>query len=327
MQSTSNSRRLRASSQTRVRTIGFAVALVGALLLHATLTGRTWLWDLTSPVPPISFLAVPLVLLIFAVPTRNVVAIFLAAVAVVLGFPEADLNLSGLIHRTPRPTAQEQVTVFSWNTGNWNEEDDHAAFYSFLRDQKADVYQLQEYWAQSSILDSVARIQEQFPGYTVVADDQFVTITKFPVLSHALGRSDGYLRTDQVVGNHTVRFYNVHLSLQFGRDMQARFVRRRREMQELVDDAAAEAAVYISGDFNATTAMGIMKPILQSYHDAIEASRNPLPTTWSYDWHFPFPLWRIDFDLASRDIAFLQQANVFPEGLSDHAGRRVIATF
>ena len=305
------------------RRAALAAGVLVALISHTLLSGRVWFWDLLSPVPPIAYVLLPVSLVIRDGVRRNYLGVGMALLALMLAWPLADLHINR--HASSiRDSSTRNITIFNWNTEYWNEEEDRDGFYDFLRAQNADIYQLQEYWPLTEHMDSGDSIREAFPGYTVLTVDEFVTISRFPVISHSDAELDKFLRTDVLIEGQAVSFYNVHLQLHLGSDMALRFRNRSRQMQQLLEDLEhTSRPAFISGDFNATTAMGIMRPLRHAYQDSVDASRAIFPASWSYDRRFPFRLWRVDFAFASDDFEILQHDNLDPHGYSDHGAQRV----
>ena len=157
---TAGPRRARRSRWATWPVMSASVAWLVFVALHRALSGRVWWWQVPELVPPIAFAVVPVLLLAVALPARLargwITAVTLASV--VLGGGLSGLNPASLWHR-PAPAPPDAITVFSWNTWYWDQPAEGGAmppptgtpprevadFYRYLRDQRADVYLLQEY--------------------------------------------------------------------------------------------------------------------------------------------------------------------------------------
>jgi endonuclease/exonuclease/phosphatase family metal-dependent hydrolase len=193
------------------------VACVGWLVIvvaHRILSGRAYWWGPVDLVPPITFVAVPLLLLVVALLTKAVrwrlVAVTVLALA--LGFGYSGVNLPALWYRPPAAPA-DAIKLVTWNTEYWDMDmENHtppkttAEFYGFLRGLNADVYMLQEYahvnvtladnFSQARAIDQEDRLHQEFPGYTIVIAGRDITLTRLPVLGHTWLDDTPYLPDD-----------------------------------------------------------------------------------------------------------------------------------
>ncbi|WP_229402369.1 endonuclease/exonuclease/phosphatase family protein [Micromonospora okii] len=232
--------------------LGAAGAWLTFVAAHLLLSGRAWWWNLDL-VPPLLFLAVPLLLLAAAPLARRARAVgaALAVASLALGWPCAGVNAAALWHR-PAPAPPDAIRVFSWNTWYWDQLvrtgpegepiRDPDRFYRYLRAQQADVYLLQEQlyvtgsdWTPLPVTDP-DRVRREFPGFHVAVSGELVTLSRFPIvldrpvdlrpwlarswpdLPPADSRLPAYhtvktLRTDLLVGGRVVSFYNAHLQV------------------------------------------------------------------------------------------------------------------
>lgn len=179
--------------------LGAAGGWLGFVAAHRVLSGRAWWWNLPDLLPPLLFVAVPLLLALalpLARPRRGVAAALLL-VALTLGWSAAGLNVATVWHR-PRPTPADAIRVFSWNTWYWDQLvatgprgeriSDPDRFYRFLHAQDADVYLLQEYlyietedWDPIRI-DDLDRLRREFPGFHVAVSGELVTVSRYPIV-------------------------------------------------------------------------------------------------------------------------------------------------
>ncbi|MEV0609403.1 endonuclease/exonuclease/phosphatase family protein [Polymorphospora rubra] len=229
---------------------GAAGAWLVFVAAHRLLSGRAWWWNLPDLLPPLLFVAAPLLLLVL-VPLARPARIWCAALlvaALALGWPVAGVNPATLWHR-PAPAPPDAVTVFSWNTWYWDQMlatgpggepiHDPDRLYRYLHAQAADVYLLQEFlyftpeWDPVPVAD-VDRLRREFPGFHIAVAGELLTVSRFPItlerpldvrpwldrewddLPPADSAMPAYhtvktLRTDLLVDGRVVTFYNSHL--------------------------------------------------------------------------------------------------------------------
>jgi endonuclease/exonuclease/phosphatase (EEP) superfamily protein YafD len=332
------------------------------VVAHRLLSGRIWIWAVLDLVPPIAFAAVPVLLLAvarLARPARWRV-VLLAGAALLLG-----ADLSGVAPAAPwraaPPAPPGAIRVMSWNTEFWDQEDDPAAFYRYLKAQDADVYLLQEYVfladRQPRRIDDLARLRAEFPGYEIVAHSELVTLSRLPIVSAApidampwLSAATGSLpppdtdflpywttktlRTDVRAGDRTVSLYNVHLPVplatdrnplggEFWRIIREQHGRRWANLHALEADLAANSGpVVVAGDLNTTEAMSALRPMSERLADAGAGTlRSPYPATWGFG---GVPLWRLDWAFTSADVRVHGYRFGDPAGLSDHPAQHLL---
>ncbi|SBT43268.1 endonuclease/exonuclease/phosphatase family protein [Micromonospora auratinigra] len=343
-----------------------AAALGWAVLtgLHRALTGRWWFWLLPDLLPPAAYLLVPVALaaavpaaraLRRPLPARPATAVLAAAAtALALGLPDAGLNRYAWASRPAPPPGT--LTVLAWNTGYWDQHDDPEAFLRFLVAQRADVYLLQEhlYWDDAAGLAGARpapdpdRLRRAFPGYTLVARGELLTLSRFPVVGHPAVGPDAdlaadadfgrvftaakVLRTDLRVGGRLLSTYNVHLPVQvnlapqrFLGYVRERDAARRAQLAGLRADLAANPnPVLVAGDFNTTAAMGDLRPLRDRLRDAADAGSDVYPASWPTG-RLP-AVWRLDWTLTSRTVRVHRYALGEPPGLSDHRTQTALIT-
>ncbi|MCI4066782.1 endonuclease/exonuclease/phosphatase family protein [Micromonospora sp. R77] len=342
----------------RATRLVYAAAL-GWLLLtaaHRALTGRWWFWLLPDLVPPAAYLLVPVALAAAVAAARTlrrplpgrpaVTVLAAAATALVLGLPDAGLNRYAFASRPAPPPGA--LTVVAWNTGYWDQDDDPEAFLRFLVALRADVYLLQEhlYWDAAAGLAGARpvpdpdRLRRAFPGWTVVARGELLTLSRFPVVGQpaigpdvAAGPDTDFgrvfttakvLRTDLRVGARVLSAYNVHLPVQvnlaparFLAFVRERDAARRAQLAGLGADVAANPnPVLVAGDFNTTPAMGDLRGLRDRLRDAADAGSDGYPTSWPAG-RLP-AAWRLDWTLTSPAVRAHRYALGDPHGLSDH---------
>jgi endonuclease/exonuclease/phosphatase (EEP) superfamily protein YafD len=259
------------------------------------------------------------VLLVWTLMARDRLALALSLVVLALGWTQTDLNVHVFLPQPTPAASAATIKVFNWNTRFWNEEND-TDFYSFLRSQDADVYQLQEYWDRNGrTLDLRPELEKAFPGYRIAISDELVTASRLPVLAQHGDVPGRFLRVDVRAGDQQVSFYNVHISMQLGADMAGIFHNRQAQFSRLQSDLAQNAdPAYVSGDFNSTTSMGVMRWLLGHYQDSVQAGAAFIPRTWAFHLLPELRLWRLDFNLVDQRLAVTGYRDIDPGAKSDH---------
>ncbi|MFK3985154.1 endonuclease/exonuclease/phosphatase family protein [Micromonospora sp. NPDC050397] len=337
-------------------------ALIAAGLLwlaftvaHLVLSGRWWLWLAVDAIPPIFFVAVPVLLAVGAAPcrrSRRPVALLCAA-ALLLGAPLSGINVQAL-RGGDGPAPADAIRVFSWNTGYWDEGGETEAMYRVLRQADADVYLLQEYWYANTpepLDPTVARLRTEFPGFHVATVGELVTVSRFPILRQvpleapdmpppAAGSAEHWLyktlRTDLDLGDGRVlSAYNSHLPVQlspddgpfdgdFYRVIREQHAQREPQLRALARDVAGnDNPVLLAGDLNTSPAMGDLRELPEGLRDAGYAMPSLYPASWS-DLP-PFPRWwRLDWAFVSPGVRVHSYRFGSAEGASDHRSQELV---
>lgn len=303
------------------------------LLAHTALSGRWWFWNIFSALPSRMFLWALLILaIVFAIrrTTRGIVWLTLSLPFVWIN---ADLAFPAAAPLAAQEEHAHAITLFSWNTEFW-ETREEGALYAFIKEQQADIYHLQEHVeiTKRPLYDH-EELQREFPDHAIVERGEFITMTRYPILSSHLEPGGAFLRTDIRIGEEVVRFYNVHVLAPVGvefssvygflEDLRKRFSKRAQDFAALQKDIESEETPFLlSGDFNTTAPMGSMRPFLSLTDDALRASEILLPSTWQIG---PLKWWRIDYALFGPGLSPLHYEEVAPFR-SDHWGMRVTFT-
>ena len=310
------------------------------VVLHRVLSGRHWLWLLPDLVPPVSYVAVPLVLAAVAVPAGQYWAAGVAVVALVLGVGHSGLNRRG---RSAEPAA-DAIQVLSWNTRYWDQ--DSPNLYAFLTAKDADVYVLQERLHGSHYrprpAPDLARLRAEFPGYHIAAAGELVTLSRFPIVGTHRQAEDWtaeyhatkVLRTDLQLGTEVLSVYNVHIPVQYvgtdnllSREFYARLRDRNATRKAVFHDLHADLTSHhnmalVTGDFNSTGAMGDMAWLFRNLHCANPAARRRWPTSWpARGWS----LWQLDWTF-TRGLRVHRYEFGDPQGISDHRTQELLIT-
>ncbi|GIG62140.1 hypothetical protein Lfu02_65120 [Longispora fulva] len=326
------------------------------VLAQGAFSGTFWVWLLFDIAPPFGFVVVPLVLLglaRFTARRRRVVV--LALLSLLLGLPHSGLNPHAVLGGGDGPAPPGALKVFSWNTEYWDEADGADEFYAFLKRQNADVYLLQEYlnwdfrtgtdglWRGPRSAGDLQRLRQEFPGYTIVARGELLTLSKLKVLGvRPVGPDPGelpgedwwkvfeaakVLRTDLLYRGSALSVYNVHIPMQLSQrtllspgfylDVNDNDLKRRAQFEGLHADLSANPyPSVVAGDFNTTPAMGDMRWLTSVATDALRANRSLYPQTWRDDVWMPF--WRLDWAFTRGSVRVHSYEFGSPEKMSDH---------
>ncbi|GAA2899357.1 endonuclease/exonuclease/phosphatase family protein [Streptosporangium fragile] len=337
--------------------LGVTAAWLVFVVLHHLLSGRFWLWLLPDLVPPMVYLAAPL-LLLAAAPlagrSRRRWCAALAAVSLVLGAGQSGLDPGALAGGGGSPAPAGALRLVSWNTEYWHQDDDPERFYGFLKDRRADIYVLQEYmhWVGDDPrqIDDLARLRREFPGYHVAVDGELVTVSRFPIVattrvgpartldSRSPWRSafdlSKVLRTDVRVGASVLSVYNVHIPTQYMLDenpltpefytrLRDRDARRGAQFRGLEADLGANRnATVVTGDFNSTYAMGDLRWLFHRLSSANRASRRPHLASWPAGGP---ALWQLDWTFTSS-VGVHRYDLLDPRGMSDHRAQELLVS-
>jgi endonuclease/exonuclease/phosphatase (EEP) superfamily protein YafD len=342
---TGSHRRVRWCLGTRL-VVAATLAWTVFLVAHLLLAGHWWLWLLVEAMPPLTFLAVPLLLLAVAPLARPARRWLIAVLAVtlVIGAHLAGINMRALAGTTPDSGAMK---VFAWSTDIWDMADDPNHFFAYLRAQDADVYLLQEYlyWDNDAILvHDEARLRAEFPGYHIAVEGELLTLSRLPITTHprpvTQGGTDWYWqgnkaqRADVQIGDRVLSVYNVHLPVpyrlqfspltgtfyQFIRD---EYAHRRSELASLRADLAGNRnPILVVGDFNTAWA-GDLMPLGHGLRRQ-DPTDGFLPLSWPTSTFWYPRLWRLDWAFATGDVQVNQYRFRPNEGLSDHLAQELL---
>jgi endonuclease/exonuclease/phosphatase family metal-dependent hydrolase len=323
------------------------------LVLHVLFTGRWWPWLIVEATPPLTLVAVPLLLLVLAPLARPVRRRLLVVLVILL---LAGAHLAGYGPRwsgTAAGPGGTAVKVFAWSTDYWQMSDDKDAFYAFLRRQDADVYLLQEYlyWKEDNRphdqpirIDDSARLRAEFPGYRLSVDGELLTLSRLPIVATHHRRvtgpgTDWYWkgtktqRTDIRVGGRTVSFYNVHLPVPFrigDHPLSGRFYRfleeqstwRLRELRRLRTDLTANPhPAVVAGDFNSPW-MELSSPGAGTRVHSPTGSVLPARSWPVSDYSLP-RLWRLDWLYTTGGLTVPGYHFGGGEAFSDHVSQQI----
>lgn len=332
-----------------------ALAAVWLLFVvaHVALTGRWALWVVPAMIPPITFVVIPVALLLGALllRARRVPIAVLAALALAAGAPSSGVN-PGALTAEPGPG---DLRVVSFNTDYFGQQRDgpladhrdRAALVAYLRSLDADVLLLQEHQervdGRPRPRTDLEQIRREFPGYEPVAAGTLLTLSRLPVVgSRPVASRDepvlSYppapygLRVQVRAGDRTLSIYNVHVPVQivleespltagFYREINDRGARRAEEFRALTREVVADPdPVLVAGDFNTSPAMGDNRGLLAATRDAALSSADPYPVSWRRGGSLP-GLWRLDWALTRGAVDVASYGFADPAGNSDHSAQ------
>ncbi|GAA1307936.1 endonuclease/exonuclease/phosphatase family protein [Saccharothrix xinjiangensis] len=330
--------------------VAATAAWAAFLLLHVALTGRWWVWFLVEAVPPVAFAVVPALLLAvvwWARPVRRRLTPVLVVLLLAGGYL-AGVGPGWRGDTRPAGPGDAEVSIVSWNTDYWEMDDDPEAFYAFLREKDADVYLLQEYlhWEGEGpvLIDSLARLRAEFPGYEAVVEGELLTLSRLPVAAvhsrEAPATDNAWYwqggkaqRTDLLVGpGRVLSVYNVHFPVPFrvgDNPLTSRFWNFlakqhdwwTREADALRSDLAANPnTAVVAGDFNSPWLGSLLR--LGDGTAAHSPGPGPLP---AFSWplaDYPVPrAWRLDWLFTTGEAAVPEYRFTDSAGFSDHAAQ------
>ncbi|MFC8851370.1 endonuclease/exonuclease/phosphatase family protein [Micromonospora sp. NPDC057141] len=325
------------------------------------LTGGHWWWRPVELMPPLVFVAVPLLLLALAPlarPARGRLAVA-ALCCLAVGFDVSGLNPSALSGGAA-PAPPGAVRMFSWNTEYWYDGADPQRFHDYLAAQRSDVYLLQEYvgWDLARHrpvrVDHVAELRRHFPDYQVVAVGELLTMSRYPIVaSRALDGlpyladpvrhgvpadsdfADYYrhkvLRTDLLVDGRVLSVYNVHVPVQLDISMDptdsefTEFMRAQEDRRQAHYRALrADRANNRNGQLVAGdfNATSAMGE-LRDLTDGMTDAAVAGDRLYPASWPDSKPWWRLDWAFVAGPVRSHDYRMVGPQGLSDHLGQQV----
>jgi endonuclease/exonuclease/phosphatase (EEP) superfamily protein YafD len=342
------------------------VAAAAGWLLFAVaqrvLSGRVWLWLVPDLMPPLAFVVAPLLLVAALgvaraarrpVPRQaRLLAAGAALAALALGWSQSGVQLAAPFRSQPAVPAGA-VRIVSWNTMYWDQTDDPTRFYDYLTSLHADVYLLQEYlyWVDDkpAPVDDMASLRHAFPGYTIVASGELITLSRLPVVAtpavgpardlrpgsafDAVYQSSKVLRTDLSVGGRILSVYNVHIPIQldlrnplgrsFYQIMHQRSEARQRQYRGLMADLDGNPhQVLVAGDFNTSPAMGDIDGIRARLRDAVHASTSVYPASWLD--RGGVRTWRLDWAFTGNGLDVWRYRFIGSDGMSDHRAQLLV---
>lgn len=232
------------------------------------------------------------------------------------------------------------VRLFNAYEKNTSESKIIQEFKQLLETEQPDIVCIQEFYADYSF--DMSDYPYQFIHFKG-ADFKLghAIFSKYPLVNKgSLDFTNSYNNTiyaDAIVGNDTVRVYNLHLqslgilpNVEFLQNRGTNLIKKRISETFVMQERQIEAIqkhkasvnypVILSGDFNNTSFSYAYRQLKEQMQDAFLEKGNGLGTTYSF---FSYPL-RIDFILASQSLDVLN-FDTMETTFSDH--HPVRATF
>lgn len=318
----------------------FTFIYICFVLSLLTISGNFWVWNIFSLVPAILLIPITIIFQLIWIrrflrnKNTNILINLLLFFILLTSFRLSEFNIHALFKKES-PDLENSISLFNWNTEYWHNKKDAQTFYSFLKNQNADIYHLQERILVHERFginnpDDIETLASEFSEYQLITSDEMITMTRLPVVN-IVKSEHKFLRVDMLVKDKVVSFYNVHIPvhldvsslenpLNFISTMRSKYYWREDEYDLLLNDIKNNSnPIVISGDFNTTKSMNRMNKF-KGYTDSQKISGNLFPATWNI---FGLKLWRIDYVLGNKNIKFLTHEDVSPEKLSDHWGQKI----
>jgi|GEM_PF-3155464 len=307
------------------------------------IAGRLFWWNVVGSVPTVLLLVLPIVVALLAIKEKRKLFYFLSSFILLLGLlPRIDINLHAF-SASPETDDPGAIKIMGWNTELWDQIDENDNIYDFIKQQNQDIYVLQEYeyitedW-EPYLIDRSKELRENFPDYQILTEDQFVVISKYPILDYQLSASKQVLLVHLNVNGQPLSIVNVHLrphvdlgngplSPIFWNYVKERYQIRTQGLDEIQQFVTQETdkSLIVTGDFNTTLLMGGLETLRSELSDAVQHSREIVPTTWESKDFVPSSWkengifwWRIDHFLYNKKVDVLSYDTRKDTKLSDH---------
>lgn len=325
------------------------------MLFYLFCIGKFPIMSIFGSIPTLFFAFVSILILAFSI-RLNMVFKLLALVGACMGFTQFEINFFTENKSVAQP-GDTVVNIINWNTKMWDQYKDSNEFYSYLKDQKADIYILQEalftkddtysydvpdeYLKPAALtyiipgftpdfyfLDKTSEIKEYFPEYYISHQQQFVIISRYKIVSSEIDDSEQYQIADIEINGEIIRLFNVHFVLHletfnpldsnFYPALERRFVARSIAFENLHRDINLTGTDYIiAGDFNSPPTMGTMDYLIDRNRDLFDYSDDILPFSIEF---LGMRIWRFDYVFTNKNAGFnvMSFKNLPVPSLSDH---------
>lgn len=257
-------------------------------------------------------------------------------------FSVSDINLHAIRNIfSNQEISADSVTIFNFNTEFWEKQNNLDNFYTFLQEQNADIYNLQEFFAPEEISreefeeKSISKLQEYFPNYNIIFQGELVSMSKFEITNVIYNEDLNILNYKVSKKGKKVNIINTHVpihlpvhALEKRRDL-LNVLQTTKELYELRLKYFAilektfrnsNLPTIISGDFNTSGFMQFMRDLSKEGISSQSVSKNLFPTTWGTA---GLKLWQIDYVLGKNGIKFEKHEDVDSLEFSDHWGQKV----
>lgn len=295
-------------------------------------TPHFWVLQIFSVIPPFLFFVPGVLCFFIAIFRKHLLSILLSISLCVMGLLFVDFNFAALFY-VQTSDNDNIITVFNSNTTLWNQKDPKE-YLEFLKAQNADIYHLQEVIPpREKGHPDTAIFKKYLPGYTIVAHHELVTLSRIPIKSEEYKEGNDFQKVTVSMNGQDMDFYNVHMRIhlliellpshlkEFLSEMKERYYWREDQFKQLLAEVKESKHAYISGDFNTSKTMGIMRPLQEITQDSFSVSRDFFPITWNMKDFTQW--WRIDYNLV-KGIRLLRHEDIEQSNYSDHRAQRVL---
>lgn len=204
--------------------------------------------------------------------------------------------------------SENEIKVVQWNIRGWDEEllD---TFPDYLKELNADLYLLQEaqipYFLNAS--EYVSLLKEQFNGYYIAQNNEFLTVSRYPISSFGVAKENGFQKTEINIKGEEFIVLNAHILAPFVNPLyfpyENFFEKREAQFKELYKEInSSNSELIVAGDFNSLPHhphIRKMKSILKQNNPNKNIS---FPRTFATY----LPLIRIDYLFSNLDNSFLE---------------------
>ncbi len=311
------------------------ILIAASLIIQWGIVGRYAWWNVPASTPPILLLLLPVLVALLTIGVKTKRYLFLYAfLLLLLWFPKTDLNLAAPLHAM-KTAPETGISVMSWNTYLWDEYDTEE-MYELLQSKQQDLYILNEHFYKDEenrdvyLTERQQQFEEALPDYEVLTDDQFVILSKYPVIARELAPSRQAMLVKLQVGERELVILNVHLvpHLDLSHSpLSGDFWEANQELYELRQQGFSEIrgmmsmldpddGLIVTGTMNTTALMHDLDQEIGSLHDASAKSSSLYPATWKMQglgyW------WQVDHFLHNDKLNVLHYELEEHAGFSDH---------
>lgn len=269
---------------------------------------------------------------------RKKLVLFFNLISILIIFSYSGINTYA-IYNLFEFNREVGLSVFSHNSQFWEPTQTSTEYIEFLKNQESDLYLIQEFtnYGDASNVEfnereEIEKIESVFPEHTVTFDEEYLTISKYPIIQSYSGGVliTTFLRTDIEINGKILSLYNVHIPVHFNidvlleqsygeflSDIKWRNSWRDEEIQNLVSDIESnENSIIVSGDFNTARNMNSLDTF--SLENIEKYSKYFLIGTW----HSNLALWTLDYTFVDENIKINKHTYINPGNYSDHSAQK-----
>lgn len=254
----------------------------------------------------------------------------------------SDINFRALVNIfINNEVSADSMSIFNFNTEFWETQDNLDNLYSFLQEQNADIYNLQEFFTPEEIeredfeKQSISKLQEYFPDYEIIFQGELLSMSRLEIKDVIYNEDLNILNYKVIKQGKPINIFNIHIPIH----LPVNAIARRRDFPTVIQttinlynlrlgyfESIEKSFTYsnlptiVSGDFNTTGFMQLMRNLLNEGTSSQSVSRNLFPTTWGTA---GLKLWQIDYVIGKNRIKFEKHEDINPLDFSDHWGQKV----